>query len=89
MSLRVIEGGPLKEEPPFYVSELHEENGTGWQVCWRTGEVARVSDGAGGTRGCVVGRIVGYPVDDQAAAEAFCAAMNARWAREDAEDAAS
>ena len=86
MPLCVIQGGPEPEPPPFYVSQVHEDDGLpGFQVCWRTGHVGRVQEN-GVVRTEVLDQCVGWCVNDKAVAEAFVAAMNERYAQDFKDD---
>lgn len=88
MSLRLIGGGPPADDAPYFVGQEPEEDGGGWCVIFRLNEIARVDFGdQGGVRTTLIDRPVEGPVDDKAAAEAFCTALNARWLKDRAEEA--
>lgn len=79
--LTLIHGGKGHPQTKFYVSELHPDDGEGFQLCMVTGEMGRLDDGS-------ISRLdtpLGWRVDDRAVADAFCDAMNATYERDMAE----
>lgn len=81
VDLTVIHGGKNHPQTKFYVATNHEDDGGGFHLCMITGEMGRLDDGS-------ISRLdtpLGWAVDDKAAADAFCAAMNERYERDMAE----
>lgn len=76
--LTLIHGGKNHPQTKYYVAELHEDDGEGFQLCMVTGEMGRLDNGS-------ISRLdtpLGWVVDDKAAADVFCAAMNERYERD-------